>query len=203
VTGGLQLAATGDVVSGWPTFVSGIAIGALTIAAAIAIAWWQRVIQLRDRAAERAGQEALHEERTARQVKVARREVWQADYHAIRNLLECCEELSYHVRHEGPLTATEFAAHGVASLRMNSERLAQRGVPGLRELLVLLAHDLDGLIQHAAVENALTTGPAHDSLDRSQLHSIQRSAVLQDRAERELAGQITATWLALRSEWGN
>jgi hypothetical protein len=40
-------------------------------------------------------------------------------------------------------------------------------------------------------------------LDPVHLHHIQRMAIRQDRAERELAGQISSTWQALRTEWGN
>ena len=36
-----------------------------------------------------------------------------------------------------------------------------------------------------------------------QLHVVQRQAILQDRTARDLTEQITATWHALRAEWGN
>jgi hypothetical protein len=178
---------------------------ALAIITAIMIAWRQRVIQLRDRAAERAQEDARREERDAREAKIARREIWRAEYDAIQKLLECCEELAYHVRYEGPCTAAGSACHDVATLRMNSDRLAERGVPRLRDPLLQLARNLDRLVQHAAADGITITasypqGQATDSLD---LHAIQRTAILQDRAERELAGQIASTWTALRTEWGN
>ena len=200
-----QHAAAAGGIGGWPAFVSGIAIGALAIITAIVIAWRQRVIQLRDRAAERAQEDARRQERDAREAKITRREVWQSEYDAIQKLLECCEELAYHVRHEGPCTVTGFAGLGVATLRMNSERLAERGVPRLRDPLLHLAGNLDLLVQHAAAdETDPTTVHANGQLlDPVHLHHIQRMAIRQDRAERELAGQISSTWQALRTEWGN
>lgn len=200
---GLQLAAAGIDLSGLPNFVSGIVTGALTMVLMVMIARWQRVFELRDRAADRAVEEALRQERGAHEAKVARREVWRADYNAIHGLLESCEELAYHVRHDGPLTQAGFEAQNVASLRMKVERLAERGVPGLREPLANLANSLDLLVQCAAIESASMTVPTHGPVLGRNLHEMQRTAILQDRAEHVLTERITVAWAVLRTEWGS
>lgn len=204
VTVSHQHSAASGGIPGWLEFISGALIGALTIVSAIVIAWWQRVIELRDRAADRAEEAARQQELDAREAKVARREMWRAEYDAIQKLLECCEELAYHVRHEGPCTAAEFAVFGVATLRMNSERLAERNVPRLRDPLLQLAGNLDRLVQQAIMDEiTLALGNGHGRvLDRVHLHDMQRTGILQDRAERELAVHIASTWQLLRTEWG-
>jgi uncharacterized membrane protein len=68
---------------GWLTFISGVVIGALIIVTAVVIAWRQRVIQLRDRAADRDREDARQQEREAHEGRVARREIWRAEYEAI------------------------------------------------------------------------------------------------------------------------
>lgn len=187
-TASLQHHAASNGIAGWLAFISGALIGALAIVAAIVIAWRQRVIQLRDRAADRAKEAARQQERDARDARVARRERWRAEYDAIQQLLERCEELAYHVRHEGPCTAADFAVLGVATLRMNSERLAERGVPRLRDPLLQLAGNLDRLVQHTSEDEiTLAVGNAHGRvLDRVHLHDMQPS-----------------TWQILRMEWGS
>lgn len=152
----------------------------------------------------RVEESARQQEQDAREAKVARREIWRAEYDAIQKLLECCEELAYHVRREGPCTAADFVVLDVATLRMNSERLAERGVPRLRDPLLQLAGNLDRLVQHATIDEVtLKVGDAHERvLGRVHLHDMQRTSILQDRAERELAGHIASTWQILRMEWG-
>jgi hypothetical protein len=88
---------------------------------------------------------------------------------------------------------------------MDSERLAERGVPRLRGPLLQLADDLDRLVQHAAADETAPMAVHADGqvLGRVHLHDVQRTAILQDRAERELAGQVGSTWQALRTEWGS
>lgn len=180
----------------WPTFVSGVVIGALSIAAAVGIAWWQRVIQVRDRNADRESEGAREREQATRG---ERREVWRADYLDIRALLERGEEIAYRVRRDGPCTAADFNVLGVATLRMDSERLAGRGVQRLREPLLMLASKADELFRNAVQEHAtLAAEPGG-----TWLHHAQRLAVLQDRAARDVTEQVALAWQTLREEWGS
>jgi hypothetical protein len=189
----------------WQTFVAGVVIGALTIVTAVVIAWRQRVIQLRDRAEERRREGARQREHEAQEAKIARREMWRAEYEAIRELLECGEKLAYHVRNDGPFTAARFAALDVATFRMNGERLAERGVPHLRDPLFQLAGKVDELVQAAVPdETALTAAYSRSQVPADmRLHRVNRQAILQDRAARGLAELIASTWQVLRMEWGS
>jgi hypothetical protein len=191
-------------IGGWPTFISGLIIGALTILTPVAVAWRQRIVQLRDHDAECAQEETRRREQDAREARLARREQWQAEHDAIQNLLEHCEELAYHVRHEGPCTGAQLADLGMATLRMDSERLADRGMPRLREPLLHLVDNLDRLFQQATNDPAEMTVARSSGqvIHRVTVREIQRGAILQDRAERDLTSQITSTWQILRLEWG-
>ena len=201
-----HLAASGaGSTAGWLAFASGVILGALAIVVAVVIAWRQRVIQLRDRAADRDLESARQQDREAHEERVAQREMWRAEYDAVRKLLECGEELAYRVRNDGPYTAANFSALDVATFRMNAERLADRGVEGLRDPLLLLASTATVLTQSAVPDQAaLMTAYAQGQVPKDmQLHVVQRQAILQDRTARDLTEQITATWHALRAEWGN
>ena len=131
--------------------------------------------------------------------------MWQAEYDAIRSLLESSEELAYRVRNDGPYTAADFNALDVATFRMNAERLAERGVARLRDPLLRLAGTATALTQNAVSDQAaLMAAYAQDQVPKDmQVHIIQRQAILQDRIARDLAEQITSTWQALRAEWGS
>jgi hypothetical protein len=201
-----HLAASGaGSTTGWLAFSSGVVLGALAIVVAVVIAWRQRVIQLRDRAADRALENARQREHEAYEERVAQREMWGAEYDAIRKLLERGEELAYRVRNDGPCTAADFNALDVATFRMNAERLADRGVERLRDPLLRLASIATALTQNAVPDQAvLMTAYAQDQVPKDlQLHVIQRQAILQDRTARDLTEQITCTWHALRAEWGS
>jgi hypothetical protein len=201
-----HLAAPGaGSTAGWLAFASGVILGALAIVVAVVIAWRQRVIQLRDRAADRALENARQQEHEAYEERVAQREMWQAEYDAIRKLLECGEELAYRVRNDGPYTAADFNALDVATFRMNAERLADRGVERLRDPLLQLASTVTALTQNTVPDQAaLMTAYTQDQVPKDmQLHVIQRQAILQDRTARDLAEQIAFTWHALRAEWGS
>jgi hypothetical protein len=180
----------------WPTFVSGVVVGALSIATAVGIAWWQRVVQVHDRIADRESEATREREQAAR---VKRREVWGADYLDIRALLERGEEIAYRVRRDGRCTASDFDVLGVATLRMDSERLAGRGMQRLREPLLLLASKADELFRTAVQEHAALAA----ELSPTRLYHAQRLAVLQDRAARDVTEQIALAWRILREEWGS
>jgi uncharacterized membrane protein len=202
----LHLAATGaGSTAGWLAFASGVLLGALAIVAAVVIAWRQRVIQLRDRAADRDLESARQREHQADKERIAQREVWRAEYDAIRKLLECGEELAYRVRNDGPYTAAGFNTLDVATFRMNAERLADRGVERLRDPLLRLASTAATLTQSAVPDQAaLMRAYAQDEVPKDmQLHVVQRQAILQDRTARDLTEQIASTWHALRTEWGS
>lgn len=200
-----HLAAAGaGSIPGWVAFASGVILGALAIVVAVVIAWRQRVIQLRDRAADRDLENARQREHQAYEERVAQREMWRAEYEAIRKLLECGEELAYRVRNDGPYTEADFNARDVATFRMNAERLADRGVDRLRDPLLRLATTAALLTQNAVPDQtALMMAYARDQAPRDiSWHVIQRQAILQDRTARDLAEQIAAAWQALRAEWG-
>jgi hypothetical protein len=201
-----HLAASGvGSTIGWLAFASGVILGALAIVVAVVIAWRQRVIQLRDRAADRDLETARQLEHEAHKERVAHREMWRAEYHEIRELLECGEKLAYRVRNDGPCSAADFNTLDVATFRMNAERLADRGIERLRDPLLLLASTATELTQNAAPDQAaLITAYAQDQVPKDmQLHVIQRQAILQDRTARDLTEQIASTWHALRAEWGS
>lgn len=195
---------TAGSTAGWVAFASGVILGALAIVVAVVIAWRQRVIQVRDRAADREVENSRDREHAAYEQRVAQREMWRAEYDAIRKLLECGEELAYRVRNDGPYTAADFNALDVATFRMNAERLADRGVDRLRYPLLLLATTATVLMENAVPgQAALITADAQDQEPRNiPLHGIQRQAILQDRTARDLTEQIASTWQALRAEWG-
>jgi hypothetical protein len=205
VAAGLQGGRSAAGIDGWPTFVSGVVVGALTIISAVVIAWRQRVSQVRDQEVDRAREELREHEHEIYEEKLSKREAWRTDYEATQRLLEHCEELAYHVRHEGPCTKNDLADLGAATLRMNSERLAARGLPQLREPLLRLTRDLDCLAQNAVSDHlALNSSqPSSHALDPVRLHDVQRIAILQDRAAQDLAAHIASNWPVLRDEWGN
>ena len=189
----------------WLTFAEGAVIGALTIAVSVVIAWRQRVIQVRDHGIDRQRQRARELERQEHGAKIARREKWQPEYEAIREHLDCGETLAYRVLLNGPYTTSEFDALDAATLRMNSEILAARGVERLHELLLTLASLVDDLMRNALPDQAaLVATDGQNSLpDRAQPRGPLRLAVLQDRAARDLAELIKTARQALRSEWGD
>jgi hypothetical protein len=187
---------------GWLTLASGVAIGALSIVVAIRIAWWQRLTGLRDRAAEREQELTRERERVAQEEKMARREVWRAEYEDIRNVLDSGEILVYRSRHDGPYTATEFAALDIAAYRMKCERLAERGVKRMRKPLLQIARKAGELTQNALPEEAelaLSFAKGHIPGDVG-LRDVQRLAINQDRAARDLADLIASAWKILRDE---
>jgi hypothetical protein len=190
---------------GWLTLASEVVIGALSIAAAIGVAWWQRLIWLRDRATEREQELTRERERAAHEEKMARREAWQAEYEDIRKLLDSGEMLAYWARHDGPYTATEFTALSVATFRMNCDRLAERGVERMREPLIKIARKAHELMQNAVPEEAdlaLSFVKGYVPGDIG-LRDVQRLAINQDRAARDLADMIASAWKILRDEWGS
>jgi hypothetical protein len=192
-----------DVVD-WLTFAVGAITGALGIAVPVLIAWRQRVAQIRDRAADREQDRRRELENQEREAKIGRREQWQPEYDAIRKHLECGETLAYHVLFHGPFTMAEFEALDVATLRMNAEILADRGVDRMSEPLLALADLVDMLVQNAVPEEvALVTqhgqnGPPDYATAKISL----RHAVIQGRASRDLAELIKDARRILRTEWG-
>jgi len=195
----------GDGAVEWLTFAAGVAIGALTIATSVAIAWRQRMIQLRDIAAERQLRRADELERQEHEGRIARREKWEPEYQAIRTHLDCGDTIAYRVLLNGPYTTSEFDALDVATFRMNSEILAARGVERLRKQLLALAALVDELVGHALPDQAALAAADGKYLmpDSAQARSPLRLAVLQDRSAHDLAELIKATRQDLRTEWGD
>jgi hypothetical protein len=200
-----HLTGAGSGPSGLLTFVTGLIIGVLTIAVAVAIALWQRIIQLHDRAAEREQENARRREQAAHEARISRRQAWQAEYEDIRKLLDCGETLAYRVRHDGPYDVARMAVLDIATFRMNAERLAERGVVQLRDPLLQLARKADELAQCAIPDEiGLTVALSRSEMSNGMdLHRVARLAVLQDRAAQDLAHQIASAWRVLREEWGS
>jgi hypothetical protein len=198
-------AADGSVAGDWLTSVASVVLGILGIVAAVVVAWRQRVIQLRDRAAERGQEEVRRLEREAHAERIARREMWRAEYEQIRTLLENGEVLAYRVRNDGPFTADGLAALDVATFQMNAERLAARGVEQLRGSLIRLAKVAEDLAQFAVPEEAVVVARYRRGRVTRELnlHRVQRLAIGQDRTAHELAKQVAAAWRVLRVEWGS
>lgn len=190
----------------WLTLVTGIAIGALTIVAALGIAWRQRVIQLHDRAADREREDLRRRETLEHEARLARRDKWRGEYEAIGKILDRGETLAYRVLREGPYTTVGFAKAKAADIGMDCEMLANRGLDRLRDPLLDLAKTVDRLMQGtlpgtaapAAAEIQGTTQP-----DGVPLHHFLRLAVQQDRAAHDLAEKIKSARETLRTEWGD
>ena len=189
----------------WLTFAAGVIIGALTIAAPIVTAWRQRVIQLRDLAAERQLARTGEQERREHEAKVARRAQWQPEYQAIRTHLDCGDTIAYRVLLNGPYTTSEFDALDVTTFRINSEILAARGVEHLRTQLLAIATLAEEMVGHALPDQTALAAASGQPLmpDGAQTRSLLRLAVLQDRGARDLAELIKATRQDLRTEWGD
>lgn len=205
-TGGVDLALSGVTNGDWLVLVSGILIGVLTIGVAVAIAWWQRLIQLRDRSADRAEQRQRELSERERQQRLADRDAWEAEYLEIRELLKLGERVAYQVVHEGPYIADELTGLGVARFRMEADQLASRCPQALHAPLLSLAKRAELLTQSAVpdphtIEAAYATGgpvPARLGVRAGQLLAIQ-----QDRAARELGEEVGIAWKVLRDEWGS
>lgn len=188
----------------WLTFAAGVVIGAFGIIVSVLIAWRQRVIQLHDRAADRE-QEHLHElELQEHQAKISRREQWQPEYDAIRIHLDSGETLAYRVLLGGPFTEAEFNALDLATFRMHTEILADRGIERMREPLLFLAYLADNLVQNAVPEEiaAVLMHNPNGSEACPTTKVAFRCAVLQDRTARDLAELVKKTRQTLRTEWG-
>jgi hypothetical protein len=111
----------------WLTFAEGVVLGAFTITASVVIAWRQRVIQVRDRVAERQQERARELKRQEHEAKIVRREKWQPEYEAIRRHLDCGETLAYRVLLNGPYTTSEFdALDGHVPDKQRNPRRARR-----------------------------------------------------------------------------
>jgi hypothetical protein len=183
----------------WLTFAGGLVIGALTIVASVAIARWQRVTQLRDRAAARQLERQREREREEHDEKIAGREKWQPEYQEIRQCLDDGEKLAYSVLDNGPCTLAELEALDRAAFAIRSKILAQRGIERLRDPLLGLAGRAEELRQHAMPDEV-----AADRLpDGVQYRTLLREAILQDRAATCLAADIRAARQVLREECGD
>src|SRR5438876_8143024 len=83
---------SGVTHDGWLLFGAGVTTAALSIGALFAVAWWQRLIQIRDRATERAQREESQrrdqEERRLEESRLARRDAWRREYEETRELLK-------------------------------------------------------------------------------------------------------------------
>lgn len=188
----------------WLTFAVGAITGALGIAVPVLVAWRQRVVQIRDRAADREQDRRRELENEEREAKIGRREQWQPEYDAIRKNLDCGETLAYHVFAQGPFTTAEFEELDVTALRINAEILAGRGVDRMSEPLLALVCLVDLLVQNAVPEEVALVTPhgQNRSPDYATAKASLRHAVLQGRAARDLAELIKHARRILRTEWG-
>jgi hypothetical protein len=203
-----DLARSAGITAGeWLDVGTGIAIGVLLMLGAILIAWWQRVIQVRDRAVERAAQAELRREEQERQNHLDRRDEWRAEYDETRGLLKRCVAAVDKVLDNGPYTSAGFAALGLDALRMEAEQQARLGFDGLRSQLRLVSEKIDNLVR-AAVPEESDVMSAHAASDVTlivptlQLRAVQQQAVRQYRAAAELSDEINKAWRTLRIEWG-
>jgi hypothetical protein len=199
-------ASGGSGAIAWLTFAEGIVIGALTIIAALAIAWRQRVIQVRDRAADREREDIRRREADERGTKLERREKWRGEYEAIGKILDRGETLAYRVLREGPYTTVGFSKANAADIGMECEMLANRGLDRLRDLLLDLAKTVDRLMQGAVPSTVAPTATGMHgevSPDDVHLHYALRLAVAQDRTAHDLAEMTNSAREALRAEWGD
>ncbi|WP_141719381.1 hypothetical protein [Micromonospora peucetia] len=206
-TAGVDLAAHGVTNGDWLGFGSGIAIGMLAIAVAIAIAWWQRLIHLRDRAADRAEQRRRQDDERDRQRRLDHRDVWRAEYEEIRELFKLGEDIAYHSTHNGPHTTAEQAGIGLAGFKMKADQLAGRCPDALQKPLLRIA-TLANRLAHAAVPEtadvaaAYAAAAGHPVPAHLQVRAAQLLAIEQNRAARELTEELSAAWRTLRDEWG-
>ena len=182
-------------VTDWLNLGVGITIGVLTAGIAIVIAWRQRVIQVRDRRADRDQQRRLLD--AARQVRerVERRDRWRAEYEETRALLKLGEDIAYRVREYGPLHSDELASLRLDEFTMKAEQLAERGLEALSAPLMKLAATSRQISATASPEYELTPG-RQVSLTRIP-STVLRQAIQQDRTARQLASEINLAWQAL------
>jgi hypothetical protein len=195
---GPALASNSVTAWDWLTFITGVVIGVLGIAVAIAVAVRQRVADRKraaeELAAQRARDEVLHREREELESKIARRESWRIQYEKIDGLLDQMSDAAYRVRNQGPYTVAGFTTLDVETAKMRAERLAAGGIDALQEPLLRLVTLADQLLQ-AAVPDSATVG-------EPDLPGAYRLAVSQDRTAGDLLGQIGLTRDLLHGEWG-
>jgi hypothetical protein len=189
----------------WLMFAEGAVVGGFTIVASVVIAFWQRLIQLHDRAADRKRERERDRERTERQSKIERRERWQPEYEEIRHWLDGGETRAYRVLDTGPYTTSELDAQGVTTFIIKYKILSERGIERLRNPLLELANRTADLQRHAmsGEEARVAIGTDGRTSDASQPRRLLREAVLQDRAAHGIADQIKAARQVLREEWGD
>jgi hypothetical protein len=192
----------------WLAFTVGAITGAFGIVVPVLVAWRQRVIQIRDRTAERELERERQLEREEHQAKIARREKWQPEYQEIRQCLDCGDKLAYSVLDNGPCAIGELEALDVATFIINSKILAERGIELLRDPLLMLAERADDLRRHAVRDipeevAADATDVPYRLPDGIKYRSLLREAILQDRAARCLATEIKAARRILLEEWGD
>jgi hypothetical protein len=189
----------------WLTFTVGAVAGAFGIVVPVLVAWRQRVIQIRDRSAERELERERQLEREEHQAKIARREKWQPEYQEIRQCLDCGEKLAYSVLDNGACTLGELEALDVGTFIIKSRILAERGIERLRDPLLGLVERADDLRRHIIPEEvaSMAVGVPNQLPDGVECRSLLREAILQDRAAQFLAAEIKAARSVLREEWGD
>jgi hypothetical protein len=119
----------------------------------------------------------------------------EADYQEIRGFLNLAQDIAYRICNEGPYTADELTALGLAKLTADAEKLAERGLQALQAPLLEVASVARRLSQTAVPDVAPDTGQV--------VRTVLRHAVAQDRAARELAEAVHQARLDLRDEWGS
>lgn len=195
---GSALASNSVTAWDWLTFITGLAVGLLGIAVAIALAVRQRVADRKraadELAAQRERDDVLRREREDLEAKIARRESWRIQYEKIDGLLDQMSDAAYRVRNQGPYTAAGFTTLDVETAKMRAERLAAGGIDALQKPLLRLVTLADQLVQ-AAIPDSATVAEAN-------LPGAYRMAVAQDRTARDLLEQIGLTRDILHGEWG-
>jgi hypothetical protein len=91
----------------------------------------------------------------------------------------------------------------VATFRVNTEILADRGVEHMREPLLAIAGPVDDLVQNAVPDEVslVVQHGQNRPPDCPTARVSLRRAVLQDRAARDLAELIKNARQILRTEW--
>jgi hypothetical protein len=207
VIAGVGLAAS-EITSGhWLTFSGGVLVGGLSIAATIGIAWRQRIIEIRDRTADRTAKEQRDREERDRQARILNRELWADEHRDIRELLNLGETIIIKVIAKGPCTAAELATLQLDEFKTKAVQLSGWGVEALREPLLELADLAERLIGNAVPEPteviaAYSTASGGTVPEDMHPRAGWNIAISQNDVARELRTKIAAARVTLKTEWG-
>jgi hypothetical protein len=196
--------ANGGLSVHWLTFAEGTGVGATAILTSIAIAWRQRIFQLRDRAADRGRYMEHLRELEEHESRITRRERWEPECDEIRQCLDCGEKLAYHILNNGPCTSSELEKLGIDTFIMKCSILSERGIRNLQNPLIEITNLATEIQKHAElVSDTVTTDSCERAPGPLVNRSLLRSAIFQDRSANRLAEEIKAARRVMRSEWGD